>query len=125
MVLRGAGCRPFRLIAVAVAVLLGSVPLAGCVPVQPLAAAVEHHDDLGTPVGDRPVSEGGHLVMGLSAEPDKLDPTTSTSLYTRYVMTSICEKLYDLDRAGTVVPQLAAGLPTVSPDRLTGSLGVR
>jgi hypothetical protein len=30
--------------------------------------------------------------MGLSSEPGRLDPTTSSSLYTRYVMSSICEK---------------------------------
>jgi peptide/nickel transport system substrate-binding protein len=113
------------LIVLAVAVLLGSVSLAGCVPVQPLAAAVTHHDDLGTPVGDRPVIEGGHLVMGLSSEPDRLDPTTSTSLYTRYVMTSICEKLYDLDATGGIVPQLATGVPTTSSDGLTVTFGVR
>jgi peptide/nickel transport system substrate-binding protein len=113
------------LIVLAVAVVLGSVPLAACVPVQPLAAAATHHDDLGTPVGDRPVIEGGHLVMGLSNEPDRLDPTTSTSLYTRYVMTSVCEKLYDLDATGGIVPQLASGMPTISPDGLTVTFGVR
>jgi peptide/nickel transport system substrate-binding protein len=107
------------------AVLLGAAALAGCVPIQPVATGVTHVDDLGTPVGNQPVQRGGHLVMGLSAEPDRLDPTTSTSLYTRYVMSSICEKLYDLDAAGTVVPQLATGLPTVSPDGLTVSFGVR
>jgi len=125
MLLREARGRPSRLIVLAVGVLLGSVALAGCVPVQPLAAAVEHHDDLGTPVGDRPIIEGGHLVMGLSSEPDRLDPTMSTSLYTRYVMTSICEKLYDLDATGGIVPQLATGVPTISPDGLTVTFGVR
>jgi peptide/nickel transport system substrate-binding protein len=63
--------------------------------------------------------------MGLSSEPDRLDPTTSTSLYTRYVMTSICEKLYDLDATGGIVPQLATGVPTTSSDGLTVTFGVR
>jgi peptide/nickel transport system substrate-binding protein len=63
--------------------------------------------------------------MGLSAEPDRLDPTTSSSLYTRYVMSSICEKLYDLDAKGTIVPQLASGMPTISADGLTVGFGVR
>ncbi len=109
---------------VAAAVLV-SVLLAGCVPVQPLAPAGEHVDVVGSPVGDRPVRQGGKLVMGLSAEPDRLDPTTSSSLYTRYVMSSICEKLYDLDAAGTIVPQLATALPTISADGLTVSFPVR
>ena len=96
-----------------------------CVPVQHPAARVEHHDDFGTPVVDRRVAEGGDLVMGLSNEPDRLDPTTSSSLYTRYVMATICEKLYDLDASGEVVPQLATDLPTISPDGLTVTIPVR
>ncbi|MFI9511056.1 ABC transporter substrate-binding protein [Nocardia sp. NPDC052566] len=63
--------------------------------------------------------------MGLSNEPDKLDPTTSSSLYTRYVMNSICEKLYDNDASGKLVPQLATALPTVSEDGLTVTIPVR
>jgi peptide/nickel transport system substrate-binding protein len=125
MLLREAGGRLSRLIVLAVAAVLGAAALAACVPVQPLAAAVTHIDDFGTPVGDRAVREGGHLVMGLSSEPDKLDPTTSSSLYTRYVMSSICEKLYDLDASGGIVGQLATGMPTISPDGLTVTFGVR
>ena len=106
-------------------VALAAVLLVGCVPVQPVGPPVRHADDLGAPVGDRPVRRGGTLVMGLSAEPDRLDPTTSSSLYTRYVMSSICEKLYDLDAKGSIVPQLASGLPTISPDGLTVGFGVR
>jgi peptide/nickel transport system substrate-binding protein len=71
------------------------------------------------------VNAGGDLVMGLSAEPDKLDPTTSSSLYTRYVMNTICEKLYDIDATGKVVPQLASALPEVSQDGRTVTIGVR
>jgi peptide/nickel transport system substrate-binding protein len=72
-----------------------------------------------------PVREGGHLVMALSNEPDKLDPTTSSSLYTRYVMNAMCEKLYDIDAEGELVPQLATALPTVSADGLTVTIPVR
>ena len=104
---------------------LAALLLAGCVPVQPIGPPAQHADDLGVPIGDRPVRQGGTLVMGLSSEPDRLDPTTSSSLYTRYVMTSICEKLYDLDATGKIVPQLATALPVVSPDGLTVSFGVR
>lgn len=113
--------RALRIVLATVAV----VTLGACVPVQHPATGVEHHDDFGTPVGDRKVAEGGDLVMGLSSEPDKLDPTTSSSLYTRYVMATICEKLYDLSVAGEVVPQLATELPTVSADGLTVTIPVR
>ena len=102
-----------------------AVFLSACVPLQYPAARPEYHDDFGGPVGTREVVEGGDLVMGLSSEPDRLDPTTSTSLYTRYVMSTICEKLYDLDASGEIVPQLATGLPTISPDGLTVTIPVR
>ncbi|SEP06976.1 ABC transporter substrate-binding protein [Amycolatopsis saalfeldensis] len=105
--------------------VLAAATLTACVPVQHVSGRSEHHNDFGTPVGDQRVADGGELVMGLSSEPDRLDPTTSSSLYTRYVMSTICEKLYDLDSAGSVVPQLAATLPTVSPDGLTVTIGVR
>lgn len=105
--------------------LAAAALLAGCVPVQPVAAPAARTDVVGTPVGATPVREGGTLVMGLSAEPDKLDPTTSSSLYTRYVMSSICEKLYDLDATGAIVPQLATALPTISDGGLTVSFPVR
>lgn len=106
---------------------LGAVALAlvSCAPLQYPAKNVSHTDDFGAAVGTRAVRQGGDLVMGLSNEPDKLDPTTSSSLYTRYVMSSICEKLYDNDAAGNIVPQLATALPTYSEDGLTVSIPVR
>lgn len=104
---------------------LAVVVLGACTPVQQPAPKAEHFDDFGTPVGGTQVPKGGDLVMGLSAEPDRLDPTTSSSLYTRYVMSAICEKLYDLDSSGTIVPQLATELPTISADGLTVTIGVR
>jgi peptide/nickel transport system substrate-binding protein len=108
------------------AVLMATaVLLAACVPVQHAAAGGDHSDSFGVPVGDRQVASGGDLVMGLSSEPDKLDPTTSSSLYTRYVMSTICEKLYDLDSAGKLVPQLATELPAVTDGGLTVTIPVR
>ena len=63
--------------------------------------------------------------MGLSAEPDVLDPTTSSSLYTRYVMNAICEKLYDIDAKGEIVPQLASALPSLSDGGRTVTIPLR
>jgi peptide/nickel transport system substrate-binding protein len=108
----------------ALAALL-AVLLAGCVAPQPVVPAPPRPEVTEAPVDGRAVREGGDLVMGLSAEPDRLDPTTSSSLYTRYVMNAICEKLYDIDAGGALVPQLAAALPTVSPDGLTVSIPLR
>ncbi|WP_432545718.1 ABC transporter substrate-binding protein [Kineococcus sp. SYSU DK004] len=99
--------------------------LAGCVPVQTAQPTPERTDVTGVAIGDRAVAEGGDLVMALSAEPDRLDPTTSSSLYTRYVMQTVCEKLYDIDAQGDLVPMLAAELPRVSDDGLTVTIPVR
>ncbi|KAA8880558.1 ABC transporter substrate-binding protein [Nocardia colli] len=99
--------------------------LAACAPTQHATPTATHVDDYGTPIGTQPVREGGDLVMGLSNEPDKLDPTTSSSLYMRYVMSTICEKLYDNDASGNLVPQLATALPDISPDGLTVTIPVR
>ncbi|QIS03024.1 ABC transporter substrate-binding protein [Nocardia brasiliensis] len=102
-----------------------AVALASCASPQPVTPIVTHVDDYGTPVGSQPVREGGDLIMGLSNDPDKLDPTTSSSLYMRYVMSTICEKLYDNDSSGNLVPQLATALPTISQDGLTVTIPVR
>jgi peptide/nickel transport system substrate-binding protein len=115
--------RPARLrsLFAAASVLL----VAACVPVQPVEPAPPRADVTGVEIGDRTPEAGGDLVMALSAEPDRLDPTTSSSLYTRYVMNAVCEKLYDIDAAGKIVPQLASALPTVSADGLTVTIPVR
>jgi peptide/nickel transport system substrate-binding protein len=105
--------------------VLFAVGLAGCIPVQPVEPAPPRPDVPGVPIDGRAVREGGDLVMALSAEPDRLDPTTSSSLYTRYVMNTICEKLYDIDAEGDLVPQLATAMPTISPDGRTFTIPVR
>ncbi|MFY0408976.1 ABC transporter substrate-binding protein [Solicola sp. PLA-1-18] len=99
--------------------------LAGCYQVQPPPDRVDRPDVTDAPIGDRPVRDGGDLVMGLSAEPDVLDPTTSSSLYTRYVMNTICEKLYDTDAKGEIVPQLASALPTLADGGRTVTIPLR
>jgi peptide/nickel transport system substrate-binding protein len=71
------------------------------------------------------VRQGGKLVVALSAEPDKLDPTLARSLVGRHVFEAICEKLYDVDAQARIVPQLATALPTVSADGLTVTIPVR
>lgn len=102
-----------------------AIALTACIPVQPVVPAPPRPDVPGVAFDGRPAREGGDLVMALSNEPDKLDPTTSSSLYTRYVMNAMCEKLYDIDARGELVPQLATALPTVSPDGLTVTIPVR
>jgi peptide/nickel transport system substrate-binding protein len=116
---------PFqRAVAVAVGGAL-AIALAGCIPVQPVVPAPPRTDVPGVAFDGRPARDGGDLVMALSSEPDRLDPTTSSSLYTRYVMNAMCEKLYDIDAEGDLVPQLTTALPTVAADGLTVTIPVR
>ncbi|MFF1926023.1 ABC transporter substrate-binding protein [Streptomyces sp. NPDC058221] len=74
---------------------------------------------------DRPVRDGGTLTVALNSDPDKLDPTLAQTLVGRTVFAGMCEKLYDIDEDGVVVPQLAAALPTTSADGRTVTLKVR
>ncbi|MFJ4654724.1 ABC transporter substrate-binding protein [Nocardia sp. NPDC088792] len=113
--------RLFRALALGVV----AVAVASCSQAQAPVQITTHADDYGQPLGAQPVHEGGDLVMGLSNDPDRLDPTTSSSLYMRYVMSTICEKLYDNDSSGNLVPQLASDLPKFSEDGLTVTIPVR
>ncbi|MEB4613683.1 ABC transporter substrate-binding protein [Leucobacter sp. M11] len=101
-----------------------AIAMTGCVPLQYPEAQGPRTDVTAAP-GSETLQEGGDLVMALSSEPDKLDPTTSTSLYTRFVMSSMCEKLYDIDASGEIVPQLATELPEISADGRTVTIPVR
>lgn len=102
-----------------------AISTVACQQVQVVDDSPQGADVTSAPIGDQTIIEGGDLVMALSAEPDRLDPTTSSSLYTRYVMQTMCQKLYDLDAEGQIVPQLATALPEVSADGLTVTIPVR
>ncbi len=105
--------------------LLLALLVGGCYPVQPRTEPPERPDETSVSAEGVALREGGDLVMGLSADPDQLDPTTSSSLYTRYVMSSICEKLYDIDDEGTIVPQLATELPELDDGGRTVRIPLR
>jgi peptide/nickel transport system substrate-binding protein len=98
-----------------------------CSPVEPAGGDNQSgggqssagQDVFGDPADPAQVKQGGTLTVALSADPDKLDPTLSRSLYSRYVFHTMCEKLYDLGPDAKVVPQLATALPTISPDGLS------
>lgn len=71
------------------------------------------------------VKNGGTLVIGLSEDPDALDPTLARTFVGRIVFLHMCEKLYDLDAKLHIIPQLAAALPQVSKDKLTYTIKIR
>ncbi|MFF1822774.1 ABC transporter substrate-binding protein [Kribbella sp. NPDC058245] len=103
----------------------------GCSPVQPAGdspgttTSQAGQDVFGDPADPAQVKAGGTLTVALSADPDKLDPTLSRSLYSRYVFHTMCEKLYDLGPDAKVVPQLATALPTVAADGLSLTIPLR
>jgi peptide/nickel transport system substrate-binding protein len=69
---------------------------------------------------------GGVLVVGLSrGAPGSLDPTFLSNVSTVEVLRTICQRLYDFDARSRVVPELAAQLPTISPDKLTYTIPLR
>lgn len=95
--------------------------LSGCASLQSSATEVG-----GVRMTDeRPVRDGGTLTVALNADPDKLDPSLAQTLVGRTVFAGMCEKLYDIDQHGTIVPQLATALPTVSADGRTVTIQVR
>ncbi|MGY4765983.1 ABC transporter substrate-binding protein [Kribbella sp. CWNU-51] len=105
-----------------------ALALAGtaCSPVEPAgndtsgaSQSPAGQDVFGDPADAAQVMQGGTLTVALSADPDKLDPTLSRSLYSRYVFHTMCEKLYDLGPDAKIVPQLATALPTISADGLS------
>lgn len=108
------------------ALALGSVTLlVGCIPVQPIEDPPDRPDIKTVSVSPDQYKDGGDLVMALSSEPDRLDPTTSSSLYTRYVMQTMCQKLYDIDANGEITPLLATELPVISDNGKKAKFQVR
>src|SRR4029453_11666924 len=65
-----------------------------------------------------------HLRIGLGDDPDGLDPTTSRFYTTRIVMAALCDKLFDIDDKGNIVPQLGLSHET-SPDGKTVTIKLR
>jgi peptide/nickel transport system substrate-binding protein len=76
----------------------------------PTAAATE---DASGPV------RGGEVTISAFEDADTLDPTFSGTAGTRLILINTCEKLYDLDEAGGLIPQLAAAMPEVDGLEMT------
>lgn len=93
-----------------------------------LAAAcgpIGDNDDSGPAAGGGAVRNGGTLTVALADDPDMLDPTQARTLVGRMVFMSMCEKLYDIDQKMTVIPQLAASLPSLSQDGKTAEIKLK
>ncbi|WP_211206473.1 ABC transporter substrate-binding protein [Demetria terragena] len=88
--------------------------LVACSPVQQRSEPPDRADLTEVSADGVSVRKGGDLAIALAGDADVLDPTTSSSLNTRNIMSSFCEKLYDIDAKGRIVPQLATALPAMS-----------
>ena len=92
--------------------------LSGC-------SSIDNKSPAQNPADTRQAKAGGTLRVALAGEPDALDPTTARTLVGRTVFTSICEKLYDVNKDLAVVPQLASAMPQFSSDGLSATIKLR
>ena len=53
--------------------------------------------------------QGNTLRIGMTDDPDILDPTFSRTYVGTVVMTALCDKLFDFDAKLNIVPVLASG----------------
>jgi peptide/nickel transport system substrate-binding protein len=65
------------------------------------------------------------LTVALNQDPDVLDPTLSRTYVGRIVFAQMCEKLYEIDEQLRILPQLAAGMPTMSDGGRTVTIKLR
>ena len=94
-----------------------SSPGGTAAPTVPTGSAVGSAQVPGQP------TRGGEVTISAFEDADTLDPTFSGTAGTRLILINTCEKLYDLDEAGGLIPQLAADMPTV--DGLTMTIKLR
>jgi peptide/nickel transport system substrate-binding protein len=70
-------------------------------------------------------SPAAELSVGQLEDADTLDPSLGGTIGGREIFANMCQKLYDLDASGALVPQLAAAKPQVSADGLTATITLR
>jgi peptide/nickel transport system substrate-binding protein len=69
--------------------------------------------------------KGGTVTLSMFEEPDTLDPTFAGTAGAREVFINMCDRLFDLDATGNLVPELASAMPKVSADGLTVNIDLR
>ena len=62
--------------------------------------------------------------VGLSEDPDILDPVLGRTYVGRIVFASLCDKLFDITQNTKIIPQLATGY-TFAPDNLSLTINIR
>ncbi|HEY2902309.1 MAG TPA: ABC transporter substrate-binding protein [Polyangia bacterium] len=69
--------------------------------------------------------KGGTATLAMIAEPQSLDPMTTTADLTATIMQHVYESLYTFDAAWDIRPMLAEKLPKISKDGLTVEIPLR
>jgi peptide/nickel transport system substrate-binding protein len=64
------------------------------------------------------VAQAQTLRIGLTDDPDTLDPTVSRTFVGTIVFTAMCDKLFDMDEHLAIVPRLATGYQWADPKTL-------
>ncbi|MBI2983619.1 MAG: hypothetical protein HYY42_05515 [Chloroflexi bacterium] len=114
-------------------VLIGGLVLAACAPTpaptgaSPAAPTKAAPTAAPTLAGEQP-KPGGELIYIVTAEPPTFDAHQSTTFATLQPASPHSSLLYRLDPADTVskiVPDIAAGQPQISSDKLTWTIKIR
>ena len=79
---------------------------------------------VGTPQAGASPKAGGDWIIGISQEPDTLDPHKTGAAVTQTIMRNVCDPLIAKDFDGKYVPGLAIAW-TISPDGLTWDFTLR
>jgi peptide/nickel transport system substrate-binding protein len=78
-----------------------------------------------TSTGSAAAAASPTLSIAIDGDVDTLDPTFARTTQSRMVFANMCWKLYDINSALTIQPQLASALPTVSKDGLHVTIPLR
>ena len=65
------------------------------------------------------------MTLSMFEDADTLDPTFAGTAGAREVFINMCDRLFDLDPQGNLIPQLASAMPKVSADGLTVTIEIR
>jgi peptide/nickel transport system substrate-binding protein len=70
-------------------------------------------------------ASAAEVTVGQLEDADALDPSLGGTIGGREIFANMCQKLYDINEHGEVVPQLAVALPEVSADGMTATVKLR
>jgi peptide/nickel transport system substrate-binding protein len=67
----------------------------------------------------------GTVTVGIASAPDTLDPVQASSYESRVVLINLCQSLYTINAANSLVPMLATAMPTITNGGKTYTIHLR